>query len=80
MLVCQTLANHIDLLLNSLQVLRVNPEYPVLRAQEQNGLEYQLEPFALPILKCGGPELRPALFPDDRLHCQCLAKPGAKKE
>jgi hypothetical protein len=39
----------------------------VLGAEQQDGLEYQLQPLALPILERAGEECTPVLRPDERL-------------
>jgi hypothetical protein len=63
----------IDLGFDALEVLRVNPEYPVFGAEQQDGLEDELQPLALPVLEGAGDELVPVIRPLEGLAVGLLS-------
>src|SRR3954467_15418533 len=56
-----------QVMLYLLHVLGVGLEKDVLHAQQDDGLDEELEPFALPVLERRTPELRPELAERERL-------------
>lgn len=65
--------DRIDLAFNTFQVLSVDLEDQVLCSEKKDRLEYQLEPFALPVLEGGREERRPEVRPEKAWPCCCCS-------
>src|SRR3954452_2048041 len=57
----------VDLGLDALDVFCINLEQPVLGTEQQDALEYQLQPLAVPFFKGACKDLREVLIPSEWL-------------